>query len=182
MKELWSRLRSAFDDLSLRERILVSIVGALLMVTLIYYGVVVTTLGLRRGAEQRLTTAEQELGVMARLRREYDDVAARLKSVEGRIGNEPGGSLRTTLEAMARSSLVKVESMEPQATPSNDLFRETKVEVGLKEVTLSQAVSYLHQIETAPQLLSVKSLRMRTRKDKPELLDVTFTVSTFERL
>jgi hypothetical protein len=29
-------------------------------------------------------------------------------------------------------------------------------------------------------VLSVKSLRMRTRKDKPDFLDVTFTVSTFE--
>jgi hypothetical protein len=43
-------------------------------------------------------------------------------------------------------------------------------------------VTYLHQIETAPQVLSVKSLRIRTRQDKPELLDVTFTVSSFEPL
>ena len=29
-------------------------------------------------------------------------------------------------------------------------------------------------------MLSIKSLRIRTRADKPELLDVTFTVSSFE--
>jgi hypothetical protein len=29
-------------------------------------------------------------------------------------------------------------------------------------------------------VLSIKSLRIRSRKDKPELLDVTFTVSSFE--
>ena len=54
--------------------------------------------------------------------------------------------------------------------------------MALKEVTLAQAVSYLNQIETSQQVLSVKSLRMRTRKDKPEYLDVTFTVSAFESL
>jgi hypothetical protein len=72
--------------------------------------------------------------------------------------------------------------MEPQATPSNDRYRETKVEVELKEVTLQQAVSYLHQIESSEQVLSVKSLRMRTRNDQASFLDVTFTVSTFEPL
>jgi hypothetical protein len=41
-------------------------------------------------------------------------------------------------------------------------------------------VNYLHRIEVSPQVLSVKSLRIRTRSDKPEMLDVTFTVSSFE--
>ena len=43
-------------------------------------------------------------------------------------------------------------------------------------------MSYLNQIESSEQVLSVKSLRIRTRKDKPSFLDVTFTVSTFEPL
>ena len=71
--------------------------------------------------------------------------------------------------------------MEPQAAPANDRYRETKVQVVLKQVTLAQAVSFLHGIEAAPQLLSVKSLRIRTRSEqKEDLLDVTFTVSSFE--
>jgi hypothetical protein len=49
-------------------------------------------------------------------------------------------------------------------------------------VTLAQVVKYLHEIENAPQLLSIKSLRLRTRRDQPEMLDVTFTVSSFEPL
>jgi len=49
-------------------------------------------------------------------------------------------------------------------------------------VDLASTVSYLHQIEAAPQVLSVKSLRIRTRPDQSNLLDVTFTVSSFEPL
>lgn len=180
MKDLWGRLRAAFDDLSMRERILVTVVGALLALVLIYVGVVKTTLEMRASAEQRLITAQQQLRAMSRLRSEFDDVNGRLTSVEARIKTGPRGNLRTTLESLARASSVKVESMEPQASPSNDNYRETKVEVGLKDVTLSQTVSYLHQIESAAQVLSVKSLRMRVRKDRPDYLDVTFTVSSFE--
>jgi type II secretory pathway component PulM len=182
VRELFTRLRNAFDDLSARERILLIAVGVLTIGVVIYFGVVQTSLSLRGEAEERLTTAEQQLRAMTRLRREYDDVHQRLASVERRIETGQRGNLRTTLESLARASLVKVESMEPQATPSNDRYRETKVEVGLKEVTLAQTVNYLQQIESAAQVLSIKTLRMRTRKDKPSFLDVTFTVSAFEPL
>ena len=180
MNKLWSRLRAAFDDLSDRERILVSVAGVALVVVVFYFGVVRSSLGLRGDVQRRLSQSEQELVLMSRLRREYDDVYQRLTSVEQRIQNSTRGNLRTTLESLARNSNVTVESMEPQATPSDDRYRETKVEVALKQVTLEQVVSYLHQIETAEAVLSVKSLRMRTRSDAPEFLDVTFTVSTFE--
>jgi type II secretory pathway component PulM len=180
VKKLWSRLRAAFDDLSDRERILVSIVGVMLIGLVFYLGIIRSSFGLRDDAQRRLSQAEQQLMVMSRLRREFDDVNERLTSVEQRIQSSTRGNLRTTLETLALASKVKVESMEPQATPSNDRYRETKVEVALKRVTLQQTVSYLHEIETSDEVLSVKSLRMRTRKDKPDFLDVTFTVSTFE--
>jgi hypothetical protein len=109
-------------------------------------------------------------------------VEARLAGVEQRIRSEAKGNLRTTLETLASKATVKVESMEPQASPASDAYRETKVEVALGGVTLPQTVNYLFQIETAPLVLSVKSLRIRTRPDKPDLLDVTFTVSSFEPL
>ncbi len=182
MSALLSRLRAAFEGLSGRERMLVLIAVGMAAAIVAYFSVVQTTLGLRDNAERRLDGAEQQLRVMSALHREFTDVNERLTSVEQRIQNGTSGNLRTTLDRLAQASSVVVKSMEPQATPSNDRYRETKVEVGLKEVTLSQAVSYLHQIESSHQLLSVKSLRMRTRKDKPEYLDVTFTVSAFEPL
>ncbi len=180
MKKLLSRLRAAFDDLSERERILVSVAGVLLVALVFFFGVIQSSLGLRSDAQYQLTHAEQQLTVMSRLRKDFDDVNERLTSVEQRIKSSTRGNLRTTLESLALASQVTVESMEPQSTPSDDRYRETNVEVALKQVTLQQAVSYLHQIESSEEVLSVKSLRMRTRKDQPDFLDVTFTVSTFE--
>jgi len=105
-----------------------------------------------------------------------------MASVEQRIRGGPQGEIFTALESLARESAVKVDSMEPRTSPANDDYRETKVQVVLRGVTLAQMVSYLQRIEAAPQLLSIKSLRIRTRADKPELLDVNFTVSSFEAI
>ena len=182
MNELWSRLTAAFGNLAARERMLVASAGVLTGVALVYFAAVVPILAVGSRASDRLDTAETNYEVMKRLRADYDDVRQRLDGVESRIQSGSRGNLRTTLESLAQKSLVTVESMEPQTAPSNDRYRETKVEVGLKSVTLPQTVAYLHQIETASQLLTVKSLRIRTRADNPDLLDVTFTVSAFERL
>lgn len=181
MSELLARLRALYSNLSARERVLVLAVLALT-------GVAVLTsvmLSVQRAGddlEARVEAAEVELTAMLRLRREFDDVNQRLALVEDRIQNGPRGNLRTTLEGLAQQAQVTVESMEPQASPASDRYRETKVEVGLRGVTLPQTVKYLHQIEETAQLLSIKALRIRTRPDKPDLLDVTFTVSSFEPL
>jgi type II secretory pathway component PulM len=182
VRELWSRLRTAFDNLSSRERALLAAAGGLIALGLLYVAVVMPALATGGRVTERRVAAEQQLDAMLRLRREYDDVSRRLGSVEERIQSGSKGNLRTTLEELASRAGVKVESMEPQATPANDRYRETKVEVGLGSVTLAQTVNYLHQIESANQVLSVKSLRIRARSGSAQLLDVTFTVSSFEPL
>ena len=180
MSEWLRRILNAYRGLSLRERLLVGAAGGVLGVAIFFAGVVRPILGAADAAEQRYLTADQQLRVMARLRREFDDVQHRLSDVERRIAGGTRGNLRTTLETLASRAAVKVESMEPQASPANDAYKETKVEVALRSVTLTQTVNYLHQIDSATEVLSIKSLRMRTRADKPELMDVTFTVSSFE--
>ena len=182
MKTLLQRLRTAFAKLQPRERLLVSAVAALSVLALVWFAGVVPLLDASARAGERVAMGGQQLELMKRLRRDFDEVSQRLTSVEARIQSGGRGNLRTTLEALAGEAAVKIDSMEPQASPTNELYRETKVEVALKEVTLPQTVRYLHGIESTEQVLSVKSLRMRTRPDRPQLLDVTFTVSSFEPL
>ena len=179
MTALFARLRAFVAGLSSREQLLVASVGGLALALLAIL-LVLQLLAFGARLDQRVATGEQQLAALARLRRDYDDVSGRLRAVEERIQKGPRGNLRTTLETLAQQANVKIESMEPQASPAHERYRETKVEVGLAQVTLSQAVTYLHQLEQTPQLLSVKALRIRSRPDKPELLDVTFTVSSFE--
>ena len=181
MTRLIARLRAAWDNLADRERLLVAAAGGTLGIALVWLLLVMPALGARSRVDERVAAAEQQLQVMERLRGEFDAVRGRLESVEKRIRTGRRGNLRTTLENLAQQSGVKIESMEPQPSPANQRYRETKVEIGLKAVTLAQTVSYLQRItESQREVLSVKSLRIRTRPDAPELLDVTFTVSSFE--
>jgi type II secretory pathway component PulM len=182
MKQRLRSLMTAFTALAPRERMLVSAVGVLLALIVVWFAGVQPFLALGERAAGRVVQAEQQLEVMKRLRREFDEVNQRLVAVEGRIRSGDQGNLRTTLEDLARRAEVKIDSMEPQASPASERYRETKVEVVLKQVSLPHTVRYLHEIESMEQLLSVKALRIRTRPEDSALLDVTFTVSSFERL
>ncbi len=180
MRELWRRVVAAFDGLSRNERVLVSAAGALALATLLWLSLVLPLLGAARRAASDAAAAEQQVEAVRALRTRFDEVNGRLVAVEGRIQGGPTGEIFTSLEQMAAQSAVKIDSMEPRTSPASNEYRETKVQVSLKGVSLAQLVALLSRIDGAPQMLSIKSLRIRTRAEKQELLDVTFTVSSFE--
>jgi len=182
VRELWRRVMAAFEGLNRNERVLVSIAGALLGVTLLWFGVVLPLVGAASRTASDAAAAEQQVEAVRALRARFDEVNGRLVAVEARIQSGPSGEIFTTLEQMAAQSAVKIDAMEPRTSPASEEYRETKVQVSLKGVTLAQLVGFLSRIDGAPQMLSIKSLRLRTRADKPELLDVTFTVSSFEAI
>ncbi len=181
MNALLERLQVVWRDLAPRERILVAGAGGVLAVAIVVFAVINPVLDAADGASQRRDAAEQQLQAMNRLAREYDRLGARLSTVEERIRtNREQSNLRSLLESLASQSQVRIASMEERQAGRNDHYTETKLEVNLKGVTLSQTVRYLHNIESSNRQLSVKSLRIKSQQGADARLDVTFSVSSFE--
>ena len=180
MKERWQAVIAWWAELAPREQVLVGGAVGSLALALLWFALIQPVRSVVQNAESRVATAKQEVDLSVQLKRELDAVGAELRLVEGRVQQGPRGNLFTILETFAAQSAVKVASVEPQAAPNHDRYRERKVQIILKEVTLAQTVNFLHRIESADQLLSIKSLRVRTRADQSDLLDVTFSVSSFE--
>lgn len=181
MNELWTRIRAVWENLSGRERLLLSAVAAAFTITLLFFAGIRPVVALNDRAEQRVADAEQRLLAMNRLRREYESINSRLAAVEQRIrDNRDKQNTLTLLETLAAGAAVKIDSMEERKSPDHEVYRETRVEVALKNVSLTQVVSFLHSIESSTRQFSIKELRLKTRQDKSDLLDVNFTVSSFE--
>ena len=183
MTELWARVSAVWDNLLPRERFLLSAVAVLFGGTLIFFALVNPVVAASSRAQIRADAAENQLAAMIRLRREYEAINARLATVERRIReNQDEQNTLTLLETLASTSAVKIESMEERNSPDHELYRVTQVEVDLKNVTLTQVVSFLHSIEASARQFSVRGLRVKTRPDQSDLLDVRFTVSSFEAI
>ena len=181
MNELWNQMLAGWDNLSARERTILSLMGAVAGVFLAVLIVVNPLLNAVERGGERVESAERLLQVMIRLERDYKEIHGQLEDTEGKIrGNKERRNVLTQLEALATWAKVKVDSMKERQAANHDEYRETRVEVSLKSVSLEQTTEYLHSIETSERLFAVKSMRIRTRSDGSDLLDVTFTVSSFE--
>lgn len=190
MSDLIGRIQVVWDGLMPRERLLVAIAGGALALSILLFGVVMPIRSATDAARENAEEARRSLQMMERMKREWDTLHGRLDQVETRIQNARNQpNLLTLLESLAARAGVKPASMEKRQSGESERYEETKVEVSLKNVTLQQAVAYLSSIERAEQPLSVKSLRVkrrpgRARGDTPaeDLIDVTFSVSTFKPL
>lgn len=189
MSELLGRVQVLWDGLAPRERVLVGIAGGALAILLLLFGVVMPVMAATENAASNAETAERQLAMMQRMRRDWDGLHLRLDAVEAKIqGSRDEQNLLTLLASLAARAGVKPTSMEKRQSGESEQYEENKVEVSLKGVSLEQAVSYLASIESAEQPLSVKSLRIkrrpaRTRKPDEkvaDLIDVTFSVSAFK--
>jgi type II secretory pathway component PulM len=183
VNELWARIGVVWEGLLPRERLLLSTVGGLFGATLLFFVIVNPVAGAVSRASERVEAGQQELTAMIRLRREYEAISARLAGVERRIReNRDKQNTLTLLETLASAAAVKIDSMEERKSPNHERYRVTQVGVELKEVSLTQAVSFLHSIEASPRQFSIKGLRIKTRPEPDDLLDVSFTVSSFEAI
>jgi len=183
VRDLWTRIRAVWDNFTAQERLLLSALGALVGAVVIFIAVISPILSATRSARVQVEASEKDFEMMVQLRREYETINTRLAGVEERIrGNRDKQNTLTLLESLASDAKVKIDSMQERTSPDHEMYRETRVEVSLKNVTLTQVVSLLHGIESSARQFSVKGLRIKTRADKDDTLEVGFTVSSFEAI
>lgn len=172
--------RDWWERLSQRERTMLGAAGATF--------VVIMTLGVGYFITDGLETLDQRNSDMRQALRDLDtqrDAYLRMKAksaqLETRLGQTPV-QFQSYLEAAAKEAGVELpESQEHQATTSNKAFNERTVDLRLGAVTLEQLTKFMRAVETGRSMVVVSQLNVRTRDDKHEQLDVTMSVSTYER-
>jgi type II secretory pathway component PulM len=183
MNQLLEQIRAFLRQRTPNERWMLGLGLWVLALSLVYVSV-------GRPLQTRLSVREAELeqleaGVKraAHLAGGVQPLQAALRKVEGRIAPGQKINLFTLLEAIAEQAQVKdsLDSIKPKQPSGNERYPETRVEVALKSATLEQIVQLLYRIETAPAHLIVRSIRIKARPDGSGRLDVSLSVSSFER-
>lgn len=180
LSERLQAVRDKWERLSQRERTLVS--------AMLATAVVLLTLGVGYFITDGLETLDQRNSDMRQALRDLDtqrDAYLRMKAKaaqqETRLGQTPV-QLQSYLEAAAKEASVELPEMqEHQAASSNKAFLERSVDLRLGAVTLEQLTKFLKAVETGRSMVVVTQLEVHTRDDRHEQLDVTMTVTTYER-
>jgi type II secretory pathway component PulM len=170
-------LRDKWERLSQRERAMVSALGVtfVVMVTLIV-GFLITD-GLS-SMEERNAQMRQALRDLDTQRDNYLRMKAKMQQMETRMGSQPV-QLQAYVEAAAKEAGVEIPDSVERSAPVGKKFVQRTLDLHMR-ATLDQLTRFMKAIETGKSLAVVTELKVRTRDDKHQLLDVDLSVSTYE--
>lgn len=175
-----ARLRDAFEGLSARERSLLALLGAVVVLLLFLFGAYTLYDRIDSLEEQNLAM-EKALSDIAKKRGPYLSARARQSQLDARIGSSPL-SLSGFLEQMAKEASIEIRETNPRTPePIGKKYIQQSVDLRLGRVKLEPLLKFMHRLETYPSnLVLVTQLSIRARDDKHEEFEVDMTVSTYE--
>jgi hypothetical protein len=186
LSALLSPIINAYQRLSNRERTLVSLASAALVVILIYTMIWQPIEDDRVQLGRRIQTKKAELNDIKRMRDTYLDLQNQYELRQKIIEKaDPKFSLFPHIEATVSQVLggrEKIASMNPQNKDLSGAYREESVELKLNGVTLQQLVDLMFHIEKGAQPLRLTRLQLKKRPREQGTFDVTATVSMLKSL
>ncbi len=178
------RIKSGFDRLGKREKIFISAGTVFVVCFIVFQGIISPYLEARQTLERSLMRKEQEVLDMAILQKEYLELKSRQSGVVEKLKlRNPQFSLFSYLEKQASAVKVKdrVTYMKPSNTELDDGYLESVVEMKMEEVTLTQLVDFLVQVESEEDVVVIKRIAIQKNKRTDDLLDVVISIFTIEK-
>lgn len=181
MTGLIDRIRSAFDNLSSREQVMVLSMFGALFFTVIGVGSFLIQRDLA-SRERRIEAKTKKLEEAAALRSNYQRRLAEQKRIASQVKRNNNVRLLSYLEKLSQQSNVSLKnaSERPGEATGSDSVKEEAAEVKISNVSLDRLHDFLKRIEEGNQLVKVRRLRIKTRFDNPEMLDAVITVGTYK--
>jgi uncharacterized membrane-anchored protein len=165
-----------------REKLMVIAGGVVVALVLFYRFGLSPALERLRTLDRLVAVREREVHEMKALSETYLAQKRMMEDVNRTLSQRGQDfAIFSFLEDLANKIGIKpnIMYMKPALAAPGELFRESSVEMRLEGIALQQLTRYLYDIERAPQLLRVRRLHIKPRPANPDLLDVTFQVSTF---
>jgi type II secretory pathway component PulM len=168
-------------NLTPREQKVLLLAGCALVAILVYLAVD-SALQRYRDLDRDIALQTEELTKVSRLREQYVQTHAQLETIQAKLaGQKNTFSLLSFIEDLAKKENIreKIGSVKPKTLPLNDQYDENMLELQVDDITLVQLVDFIYQIEHSGPVLKVKRLRIKSRYNDRNLLNVTMQVTTF---
>ena len=155
--------------------------GIFLFILLFYHLAIAPARERIKILEERIKAREEDLAEMAIIRSDYLRLADTIEFVEeGLAARGEDFSLFSFLERLTVESGIKERllSMRPRERHLSDYYKESIVEIRLKDIEMGELIDYLYRIENPPRFLTVNNLRLKPQRASPGKIEVSFEVST----
>jgi general secretion pathway protein M len=178
-------LKERWQHFSPRERIIVSVGGAMVAAVLVFLLIVDPLLASIDKLDRQAKRKAKDSQELALVSQEYLLKQARIAKLEQRMPIPPAQfSLLAFMEEATTTAQIRdrIVGMQPQAPITVQGYQETSVDLRLDGVTLPQLLALLVAIEQAPYDVQVRHLQMKPKYDNPVNLDATLKIVTYAKV
>jgi general secretion pathway protein M len=172
-------------NLQRREKAIIAVAGVVLVVFIIVQVIIFPVLDRRTRLQRRIITQTRALEEMVQLKAEYEALTRQVHQNEAQLKARPRGfTLFSFLDALAGRSGVKqnIAYMKPTTTNmKNSPYSLSIVEMKINALTMEQLVTFLHGIETSPELIWIKRISITKGEKENDLLDSVLQVETYQQ-
>lgn len=179
---LTQRSAQWFSQLSERERRLVLLTAAVAAAIIVTVAMTIVANALDK-RQKRVVMRRDEIAQLEALRDRYQEAVQTEARNKSRIATNTG-ALFSLLQKAAADVGITLTDLNERRAPVKDSAEVTEVTVDLtlKELTVDKLNTLLEKIEGRRNdgVVKVTKLKVKTRFDKPELLEATMTVATWK--
>ena len=174
-------LKGTLARMSDRERKLVGLTGAVAAV-LLFGGTLLWVDGHLDKKARRVRGLNESLAQIMALEGQYQEAEARDRQNAMRLRTNNVSLFSLLQQAAGQLGLVLNDLNERQVPMKDGKVTEVSVEVNLKQVSIDKLNLFLEKIEgkSSGGLVKILKLKVKTRHDNPELLDVNMAVATWK--
>jgi hypothetical protein len=168
-------------DLKTRERKLIALCAAIVLVALIHFLIVSKVLEKRDTLRRSISRAHIQLKDLKLLQTEYDQILAETKRIKQRVdGRGRSFELFSFLDQTAKNLdlMNNLTGLKPSRRTLGDDLTEDIVDMEVKGISLENLVAYLYEIESAHGGIAIASIRIRQESQMSGGLDVSMLVTS----
>ncbi len=183
--EIVQLLSKKLDGILISERerraIFIAIAAVIILVLFVSFN---TFLKDSSKYQKQTTVLEKELIRVKALREEYGLLKDRLRELTKAVKKENEALISVVEKVLIDNDIERtsfsIKDSKIVLPDSDDLYDDSTVQVNVRKVPFNRVIDILYSIQNRDSFLKVSDLKLKTKFDKPELVDVSFKLSTFE--
>jgi general secretion pathway protein M len=174
--------KSGWLKLEKREKGMVLAGLGFLLCLALFHFVVSPLVQVRQQMGKAVVQKQADLKKIEQLQAEYHKLRDQALDIQKKIeGRDPTFTLFSFVEERAAKAQVKgqVHSMTPSSSEGEGSLQESRVDLKLEQVSLSQLVDFLQAVESPGEAIIVKRISIQENSKTEGLLDIVMQIITF---
>ncbi len=134
--------------------------------------------------EKRNIELHTDLEKIKALRTEYIESKQKIRELSTKIKTEEEALISVVEKILIDENIERknfsIKDVNTRAPEPEDFYSEKSVDVDLKQVSLRDLLDILYKLQSRQAFLKVSNLRIKTKFDKPDLMNVSLRISSFK--